>query len=139
MKISVKEQGRLLDFLRAKLHPVSNTKVRKLIEHGRVTVDGEASDTPDQKLLPGQIVEITRQTHPSPFRVLYEDPYVLAAEKPPGLLAIGTDTERSATFYKEVYRYVRHRPDNRERIFIVHRLDREASGIMLFAKTKAVK
>ncbi len=72
--------------------------------------------------------------------ILYEDRDILVVDKPPGLLTVGTDKEKSRTAYFILTNYVRKgRPRSRDRIFIVHRLDREASGILIFAKTEQAK
>jgi len=139
MKIQVKEKSALFDFLLDKLGPTSKTKIRKLIQHGAITLDGQKIGAPEHGLLSGQIVEIRRPALPSPFPVLYEDRYLVAVEKPAGLLSISTDKENFNTFYRAVNQYVQSRSGRRERIFIVHRLDREVSGIMLFAKTPEAK
>ena len=139
MKITVKEKNTLFDFLLDKVGPTSRTKIRKLIEHGAVTLDGEKAGTPEHVLFPGQIIEIRRPTLPAPFPILYEDRYLIAVEKPAGILSISTDKEHFNTFYRAVNQYVQNRSDRKERIFIVHRLDREVSGIMLFAKTPEAK
>jgi len=139
MKIPVKEKTTVFDFLRTKLGTSSKTKIRKLIKHGGVTVNGEGITLPDHLLSPGQTIEIHRLAPPPPFPVFYEDRFIVAVEKPPGLLSISAGEEESDTFYRAVYQYVRLRSHRRERIFIVHRLDREVSGIMLFAKTPEAK
>lgn len=139
MKIQVKEKATLFDVLCDKLRPASKTRVRKLIKHGAVILGGETLRVPDRLMMPGQTILIKRSAPVPPFSVLYEDPYLIALEKPPGLLSIGTGKEDSNTFYRAVNRYLRLRSNGRERIFIVHRLDREASGIMLFAKTPEIK
>jgi 23S rRNA pseudouridine1911/1915/1917 synthase len=70
--------------------------------------------------------------------VLFEDDEVIVVDKPAGLLTIATATERVRTAYAQLYDHVkRKRPP--ERIFIVHRLDREASGLLVFAKTEAAR
>ncbi len=72
--------------------------------------------------------------------ILYEDRDILVVDKPPGLLTVGTDREKSRTAYFILTNYVRKgRPRSRDRIFIVHRLDRDASGILIFAKSEAAK
>ena len=139
MKISVKEKETLFDFLVHRLGRTSSTKIRKLIKHGGITLNGEAITRPDHLLLPGQAIEIHRPAPPPPFPVLYEDRYLIAMEKPPGLLSISTGEEGSNTFYRAVNQYVQTRSHRRERIFIVHRLDKEVSGVMLFAKTQEAK
>jgi RluA family pseudouridine synthase len=72
--------------------------------------------------------------------ILYEDRDILVVDKPAGLLTVGTDREKSRTAYFILTNYVRKgRPRSRDRVFIVHRLDRESSGILIFAKTQQAK
>jgi RluA family pseudouridine synthase len=72
--------------------------------------------------------------------VLYEDRDILVVDKPAGLLTIGTDSEKTRTAYFIVTNYVRRgHGKSRNRIFIVHRLDRETSGILIFAKNIQAK
>lgn len=138
MKLVVRRSCGLADLLLDKAH-VSRTRIRKWIQHGAIHVDGQIATRLDLPLMPGQSVEINRVARAAPFPVLYEDPYLIAAEKPAGMLSIGTDKEISNTFYRIVNQYVRTRSHGKERIFIVHRLDREASGVMLFAKTQNIQ
>ena len=72
------------------------------------------------------------------IRVVFEDDSVIVVDKPAGLLTMGTETERAKTVYATLRAYVNSkRPP--EKIFIVHRLDREASGLLVFAKTNEAK
>ena len=72
--------------------------------------------------------------------ILYEDRDILVVDKPPGLLTIATDRERERTAYHILTDYVRKGSvRSRYRIFIVHRLDRETSGVLVFAKGEEVK
>jgi len=71
-------------------------------------------------------------------KLLFEDDELIVVEKPCGLLTIATEKERSKTLYAALFDYVKHkRPP--EKIFIVHRLDRDASGLLVFAKTEPAK
>jgi 23S rRNA pseudouridine1911/1915/1917 synthase len=139
MKFVVQEQGSLLELLCQRLHPRSRTSIRKLIRHGAVALDGETTTRGDVSVLPGQTVDIQRtrgaKNDGSPFPILYEDRHIIAVNKPAGLLSIATEKERTKTLYKSLKQYVQLQSRRRERIFIVHRLDREVSGIMLFAKS----
>ncbi len=72
--------------------------------------------------------------------IIHEDRDILVVEKPPGLLTMGTDRVRSETLYYKLTDYVRKgNPKSRARVFIVHRLDREASGILVFARHEQAK
>lgn len=77
---------------------------------------------------------------PKGLTVLYEDRDIIVVEKPCGLLTIGTDRDKSRTVHTILNEYVRKGdPRSRNRVYIVHRLDRETSGILILAKSEAAK
>jgi len=77
---------------------------------------------------------------PFGLRMVHEDRHVLVVDKPAGLLTISTNTEKSRTAYFILTDYMRKGSSrSRERVFIVHRLDRETSGLLVFAKSQQVK
>jgi tRNA pseudouridine32 synthase/23S rRNA pseudouridine746 synthase/23S rRNA pseudouridine1911/1915/1917 synthase len=72
--------------------------------------------------------------------IIHEDKDILVIDKPPGLLTMGTDKEKSRTAYFILTDYVRKgQPKSRNRVFIVHRLDRDTSGLVVFAKNPSAK
>ncbi len=72
--------------------------------------------------------------------ILYEDRDIIVVDKPAGLLTVGTDAEKSRTAYFILTDYVRKgSARSRNRVFIVHRLDRETSGVLVFAKSEEAK
>lgn len=72
--------------------------------------------------------------------MLHEDRDIIVVEKPGGLLTMGTERDKSRTAHSILNEYVRKGdPRSRNRIYIVHRLDRETSGILVFAKSEAAK
>jgi tRNA pseudouridine32 synthase / 23S rRNA pseudouridine746 synthase len=77
---------------------------------------------------------------PGGMKLLYEDRDILVVNKPSGLLTMGTERDKSRTAYCLLTDYVRKgNPKAHQRLFIVHRLDRDTSGVLLFAKTEAAK
>ncbi len=143
MKFKSAKEGVLLDILLEKLG-ASKTKIRMLIKKAAVLIDGKPARRPDEFLPAGRVVEIkgkgqTRAKVPPPFPVLYEDEHLIALEKPAGMLSIGTEKERVNTFYRAVSRFVKESSGGNGKIFIVHRLDREVSGVMLFARSEEAK
>jgi 23S rRNA pseudouridine1911/1915/1917 synthase len=72
------------------------------------------------------------------IQLVYEDATIIVVEKPAGLLTMATETERAKTVYAVLRTYL-NRKKHAERLFIVHRLDREASGLLVFAKTIEAK
>ena len=77
---------------------------------------------------------------PKGVTLLYEDADVLVVDKPCGLLTMGTERDKSRTVHSILNDYVRKgNPKSRNRAYIVHRLDRDTSGILLFAKSEQAK
>jgi len=77
---------------------------------------------------------------PKGLEILYEDDQIMVVDKPAGMLAVATPTNRTRTAYYYLTEYVRKgNPKSRNRIFIVHRLDQWTSGVLVFAKNEQVK
>lgn len=72
------------------------------------------------------------------INIIYEDRDILVVNKPSGLLTVSTDKEKEKTLFHKVYMYVKKKNKN-NKIFIVHRLDKDTSGIVLFAKNESLK
>ena len=86
------------------------------------------------------IKRLPTKYQPKGLTVLYEDRAIIVVEKPSGLLTIGTDRDKSRTVHTILNDYVRKGdPRSRNRVYIVHRLDRETSGILVLAKSEADK
>lgn len=81
-----------------------------------------------------------KKRQPRGLPILHEDKDILVVEKPAGLLTIGTDREKSRTAHYLLNDYVRKGdPKSRNRVYVVHRLDKDTSGILLFAKSEQAK
>lgn len=135
----------LLAFLQRHLTDLKRTQVKQLLRHGAVFVNGNAVTRHDYRLLKGdRIVVEFHGGRPAPKvakpDIVYDDRHIIVIEKPAGLLTIATDEERIRTAYRQVTAYVQaERPHRGERVFIVHRLDRETSGLLVFARNEAAK
>lgn len=82
----------------------------------------------------------SKKHQPKGLTILYEDRDILVVDKTNGLLTISTEGEKEKTAYFLLTDYVRKgNIKSKNRIFIVHRLDRDTSGILVFAKTEKVK
>ena len=78
--------------------------------------------------------------HPKGLPILHEDRDIIVVEKPCGLLTMGTDRDKSRTVHAILNDYVRRgNPHSRNRVYIVHRLDRDTSGILVLAKSESAK
>lgn len=84
--------------------------------------------------------KVSTKYHPKGLTILYEDQDILVVDKVSGLLTMGSDREREKTAYFLLTNYVKKgNPRSRNRIFIVHRLDKDTSGLLVFAKTEQAK
>ncbi len=133
----------LMTFLQKQLLHKSRTHIKSLLGNKQVSVDGRIVSQFDLPLLPGQKVEIGKEkihseNEISGFKIVYEDNDIIVIDKQAGLLSISTETEKRATAYSMLSDHVK-KQDRTNKIFIVHRLDRETSGLMLFAKSEAIK
>jgi 23S rRNA pseudouridine1911/1915/1917 synthase len=132
----------LRDRLQA-MHPGSSrTAVKEWLEASRVRVNGQVVRRGDVAISEADRVVLTA-TPPPPFpvavlRLVHEDDDIIVVDKPPGLLTVATERERERTAYRALAEYVAGQPDHK-RIFIVHRLDRETSGLLVFAKWPGAK
>lgn len=128
----------------AALHPgASGRRLKRWLEDSRVRVNGTIVRRGDVPVRPGDRVELAAPpppAFPAPLTLVHEDADILVVDKPAGLLTIATERERERTAYRMLTDYVgggaRH---GRGRIFIVHRLDRETSGLIVFAKSPGAK
>ena len=137
-RYTAKAAGPLLPFLLERAKGGRN-HVKGLLARGQVTVDGETVTRHDHPLDPGQVVAVAAQApERPPFPVLYEDGRILVIAKPAGLLTVASDGEKARTAYRLAAGYVQRR-DPRARVFVVHRLDRDTSGVLLFAKDEGAR
>ncbi len=149
MKTTLKAgaSGPLLDFLFQSLPEVKRTKLRQWLRYGGVRVNDRVITRHDHALTAGDQIRVEAPQRPaeSPrlpkgMRVVHEDEAIIVIEKPANLLSIASKAERDVTAYAKLTDYVRQTGKGRgERVWIVHRLDRETSGLMVFARTEAVK
>lgn len=138
----VKEAGELLDFLMKAKDGISRTTAKSLLSHRQVLVEDVITTQYNFALKPGMTVKISKEKGKKEFsspylKLLYEDRYLLVVEKREGLAIVGKDPkERSASSI--LNEYMRH-AGLKNRVFIVHPLDKEASGLVLFAKDEKTK
>jgi 23S rRNA pseudouridine1911/1915/1917 synthase len=128
----------LLAWLYDVLGPMKRGKVKQLLQHGRVLVNGTATTRFDHQLQPGDRVEVAAESGvrtAAGLSVVFEDEYLVAIDKPPGLLTVATEAEKEDTAFV----HLREQLTGRGRPFVVHRLDRDTSGLLLFAKSPEVR
>lgn len=135
---AVNEPAELMEFLMQKMAGVSRTRVKTLLANRVVMVDNTIQTQYNYPLKPGMKVQVSKAKHNREFhhpllKLLYEDAYILVVEKKEGLLSVSTDRQKERTAQHILNEYVKREHRN-NRVFVVHRLDRETSGIMMYAK-----
>ena len=138
----VTEDTTLLPFLLDALKGKSRNNVKSLLSRKLVTVDGHPVSQFDTPLAPGQTVSILSVPAPKsdtlPFPILFEDEHLIVVNKPAKLLSVANEKERTRTAYHMVTDYVKSQHiDNR--IYVLHRLDRDTSGVLMFARDPETK
>jgi len=141
--LTVVENTELLKFLLAQMPHKGRNYMKSLLAHRQISVDGEVTTLFNYALVIGQKVVIhwTKafdRTQPRGLKVLFEDDYLIVIEKPAGMLSIATAQEKELTAYNILSDHIKAR-NPKNRIFVVHRLDRETSGVMMFAKSEEIK
>lgn len=138
MKLIVKEEKELLTYL------IENTdKSRKnlkvYLKYGNIRVNNKVVTKFDKSLKVTDIIEISESKNTNKeLKILYEDKDIIVIDKPAGLLSISSETEKERTAYKLVMDYLKNINKN-NKVFVVHRLDKETSGVLLFAKNQNAK
>ena len=146
MKFTSTQEQTLLEALSNFMNETSRGKLRKMLTEGRVQVDGTTQHKAKFQVETGVQIEIlsrikAQEITPPPvskhkrvnLNVIWEDEAILVVEKPAGLLSIATDKLEVDTLHSRCVNYVRLE-DERNWCHIVHRLDRDTSGVMVFAR-----
>ncbi|MCG7335697.1 RluA family pseudouridine synthase [Sporosarcina sp. ACRSM] len=144
LEYTVQEEMELLPFLLKMLVKNSRNSVKSMLARGQVTVDGKMSKQHNHLLREGQKVAILKnkaalnEMQLIGFTILHEDEDIIVVNKEAGLLTMASKNEKELTVYRQLMTYVK-KIEPRNRIFIVHRLDKDTSGVLLFAKSERVK
>ncbi len=141
LKFTVSEEMPLMEFLMKKLDGISRSKVKRMLANKVVSVNGERTTQFDFALQPGMTVEIGKPTtrerfHHPKLQIVYEDKYLLVIDKGVGLLTNSPTKEKDTA--QGILNDYFIATQQRCRAHTIHRLDRDTSGLMLFAKSKDV-
>ena len=140
----VKEPMPLLEFLLSSLKKQSRNNIKSLLTHRQILIDGAPVTQYDFMLSKDDVVMIS----PAPVRkitntkemldIIYEDDELIAINKPSGLLSIASDREKEITAYRLLMDHVRIQ-NPRNRIYVVHRIDKDTSGVLIVAKNEKLR
>lgn len=140
-EFNVKHNSALLDYLMNDLK-YSRNNAKNLLSHHLIAINGVPVSQFDYSIVKGDSLIVAK--HPirkkkrSDLPIIYEDEYIIAIDKPYGLLSVASDKEKNSTAFRMVSEYLQEK-DKHARIYVVHRIDKETSGVLIFAKNEKIK
>lgn len=142
-RLTVQQPAELMSFLIANLPHKNRNNVKSLLRNKQVLVDGRVYTQFNHPLRAGQVVTVAANRAPETTQyrgltLLHEDPHLIVINKQAGLLSMATNKERDRTAYSLLSDYIK-KENPTSKLFIIHRLDRETSGVMVFAKSEQVQ
>lgn len=140
INLPVTKDDTLLNFIFDQNLHYSRSKLKSLLKHECISIDHEVTTQFDDPVAIGQIITIVEhnQQLDTPLKLIYEDEDILVIDKPYGLLTIATNKDEELTAYRLASTYVKTQ-NTKNKIFVVHRLDKDTSGVLLFAKSDRAK
>lgn len=143
--LQVNSEGELLKYLLAEIKGKNRNNIKSLLTNKQVIVNGSLVTRYNHLLKPGDEIRIDHQRSNNEnlitargFSIIYEDEHLIVIDKHAGILSIATDKEKKYNAYNFLSRHVKYEnPDNK--IFVVHRLDRDTSGLMMYAKSPEIQ
>lgn len=144
IKIIVKAENNVLKLLQEEITFMSKNNIKSAFTRGQIIVNNKLAK-PNQIVTKGDVIVIDRSKKVIfksgvnlKLDIIFENNEIIVVNKPSGLLTVGNDKEKIKTLYHAVTDYVKEENVN-NRIFIVHRLDKDTSGVVLFAKNENLK
>ena len=137
LTFKVVEPVQLIAFIMEKMHGMSRNRAKALITNRVVLVNNAITTHPLTELKPGDVVQLDRSKHKKSFHckdldIVFEDSYLFIIDKHPGLLSMSNNS-RQQTVQTVLNRYL-EKGGGRNTSHLVHRLDRDTSGLMVYAK-----
>lgn len=142
--LKVSEQVALMEFLISKMGGMAKSSVKQLLGQRRVKVGNVVQTRHDFALKAGDIVTVSsgrgnsQLTHPK-LKIVYEDDDLIVVNKQPGLLTVAATPGSSETTAYSILRAYVKKQNARASIYVVHRLDRETSGLLVFARSEELQ
>lgn len=140
MKLVVKREGMLLEYLEENLD-MPKRNIKNYLKNGAIYVDGVRTTKFNYPVVNQSIINIDtslKDKSKIPFDIIFEDENIIVVDKPSGLLTIATAKEKEETVYHIVREYLKIK-NKHAKVFIIHRLDKDTSGVLILAKNEYAK
>lgn len=133
-EIYVKEEDTLYNYLRKNITNKSKNNIKSLLKNECIMVNNMVVTKYDYKLNINDIIYINKKE--DNLKIIYEDNDIIVIDKPTKLLTISNKEEKENTLYRMVSDYLKK---EKKKVFIIHRLDYDTSGVIMFAKNQKVQ
>lgn len=134
----IEKEEKLLDYLLLKFNKLSRNSVKNLLVNKQIVINGKIVTKHDFLLKIGDKISFEGKKDFKGLEIIYEDDLFIAINKPQNLLTVATDKEKEKTAYVEVSKYLKQ-TNSKSKVFVLHRLDKETSGVLVFCKNEKVK
>lgn len=138
MEYKTLKEEKILDYLVNNINDMTKKKAKNLLKYKEISVNQKTITNANYMLKKGDMIAIVKNRLKNDFEIIYEDHNIIVVNKKAGLLTISTKNEKINTLYHKVSQYVKSKNKNNN-IFIIHRLDRDTSGVVMFAKSEKIK
>jgi 23S rRNA pseudouridine1911/1915/1917 synthase len=142
VSLHVREPMELMTFLSIHFNGKSRTAFKSMLSQKQIRVNGKSVSQYDHLLQPNDSVTIHTEKHEfrhPKMKLVFEDDFLIVIDKSEGLLAVATDERKDElTAFSILSNYLKKK-DTRNHLFVVHRIDRETSGLLMFAKSKEIQ
>ncbi len=136
-KLVVKEKDKLYNYLRKNITYKSKNNIKTLLKSNSVLVNDKVVNNHDYILEVGDVISFGNSDKRNPsLKIIYEDENIIVLDKPTKLLTISNRKEKENTLYRQVSDYLRKEG---KKVFIIHRLDYDTSGVIMFAKNQMIQ
>ncbi len=141
IRFYVTEDTELFSFLQSQMPQKTRTNIKKILVNGLITINNKACTQYNHPLKKGDevllnSVTVVKYAKFRGFKIIFEDDSIVVINKESGLLTIAPTSENEITAFGQLISYIKSKNPS-DKIFVVHRLDKYTSGVMLFVKGEA--
>lgn len=137
-EVMIEKEIELLDFLLEHFNKLSRNSVKNLLTNKKIVVNGNIVTKHDYLLKKGDKITFDGKQNNKGLKIIYEDELFIVINKPYNLLTVATDKEKEKTAYVLASEYVKQ-TNRKNRVYVLHRLDKDTSGVLVFCKDEIVK
>ena len=134
----IEKESKLLDYLLNKFNKLSRNSVKNLLTNKQIVVNGKIITKHDFLLKKGDRIIFNGKSEVKGLKIIYEDDLFIVIDKPYNLLTVATEKEKEKTAYVMVSEYLKQ-SNPKNRAYVLHRLDKDTSGVLVFCKNEKVK